>query len=110
MRQPGVRDQTRAAPCAPRHPQHRFAIGQSKHSADALVGNGVTAVRGRGLWAGVDIDPAARTGREVSMALRDSGVLCKETHERTLRIAPPLVITRDEIDQAMDALISAIHG
>jgi len=86
-------------------------LGEYLHERlNALVGNGVTAVRGRGLWAGVDIDPAARTGREVSMALRDSGVLCKETHERTLRIAPPLVITRDEIDQAMDALTSAIHG
>ncbi len=68
------------------------------------------AVRGRGLWAGIDIDPAAKTGREVSMALRDRGVLCKETHERTLRIAPPLVITRDEIDGAVDALAEALHA
>jgi len=77
---------------------------------NGLVGNGVSAVRGRGLWAGVDIDPAARTGREVSMALRDAGVLCKETHERTLRIAPPLVITREEIDQAIDALGDAVNA
>lgn len=75
-----------------------------------LVGHGVAAVRGRGLWAGVDIDPAAKTGREVSMALRDQGVLCKETHERTLRIAPPLVITRDEIDHAVDALGAALKA
>ena len=75
-----------------------------------LVGHGVAAVRGRGLWAGVDIDPAAKTGREVSMALRDQGVLCKETHERTLRIAPPLVITRDEIDHAVDALGAALQA
>ena len=75
-----------------------------------LVGHGVAAVRGRGLWAGVDIDPAARTGREVSMALRDQGVLCKETHERTLRIAPPLVITREEIDHAVDALVHALDA
>ncbi len=44
------------------------------------------------------------------MALRDRGVLCKETHERTLRIAPPLVITRDEIDGAVDALSEALHA
>ncbi|MEG9226032.1 ornithine--oxo-acid transaminase [Aeromicrobium sp. Sec7.5] len=75
-----------------------------------LVGHGVAAVRGRGLWAGVDIDPAAKTGREVSMALRDQGVLCKETHERTLRMAPPLVITRDEIDHAVDALATALQA
>lgn len=75
-----------------------------------LVGHGVAAVRGRGLWAGVDIDPLAKTGREVSMALRDQGVLCKETHERTLRIAPPLVITREEIDHAVDALVNALDA
>ncbi|GAA1729665.1 ornithine--oxo-acid transaminase [Aeromicrobium alkaliterrae] len=75
-----------------------------------LVGHGVAEVRGRGLWAGVDIDPAAKTGREVSMALRDQGVLCKETHERTLRIAPPLVITAGEIDHAVDALGAALQA
>jgi len=75
-----------------------------------LSGLGVAAVRGRGLWAGVDIDPTAKTGREVSMALRDQGVLCKETHERTLRIAPPLVITREELDHAVDALADALKA
>ena len=75
-----------------------------------LSGLGVAEVRGRGLWAGIDIDPTAKTGREVSMALRDQGVLCKETHERTLRIAPPLVITREEIDHAVDALADALKA
>ncbi len=74
----------------------------------SLVGQGISAVRGRGLWAGIDIDPAGKTGREVSLALRDQGVLCKETHERTLRIAPPLVIEPDELDQAIDALEKAL--
>jgi ornithine--oxo-acid transaminase len=84
-------------------------LGEHLHSRlDGLVGKGLVAVRGRGLWAGIDIDPLAKTGREVSMALRDRGVLCKETHERTLRIAPPLVITRDEIDTAVDALTEAL--
>ena len=69
-----------------------------------LVGHGVTAVRGRGLWAGVDIDTSGHPARHVSLALRDKGVLCKETHERTLRVAPPLVITESEIDFAVDAL------
>jgi len=73
-----------------------------------LVGHGIEEVRGRGLWAGVDLDPQGRTGREVSTALRDNGVLCKETHERTLRVAPPLVITTAEIDAAIDALTDAL--
>ncbi len=73
-----------------------------------LVGHGVTAVRGRGLWAGVDIDTTGHPARKVSLALRDRGVLCKETHERTLRVAPPLVITESEIDFAVDALREAL--
>ena len=86
-------------------------LGEHLHGRlDELVGKGLVTVRGRGLWAGIDIDPAAKTGREVSMALRDRGVLCKETHERTLRIAPPLVITREEIDTAVDALTEALHA
>ncbi|KQX75698.1 ornithine--oxo-acid transaminase [Aeromicrobium sp. Root472D3] len=86
-------------------------LGRYLHGRlDELVGKGVASVRGRGLWAGVDIDPLAKTGREVSMALRDRGVLCKETHERTLRIAPPLVITKDEIDHAVTALAEALDA
>ncbi len=86
-------------------------LGRYLHGRlDELVGKGVATVRGRGLWAGVDIDPAAKTGREVSMALRDRGVLCKETHERTLRIAPPLVITKDEIDHAVTALAESLDA
>lgn len=86
-------------------------LGEHLHGRlNELVGKGLVTVRGRGLWAGIDIDPAAKTGREVSMALRDRGVLCKETHERTLRIAPPLVITREEIDNAVDALADALHA
>jgi ornithine--oxo-acid transaminase len=86
-------------------------LGRYLHGRlDELVGRGIVGVRGRGLWAGVDIDPLAKTGREVSMALRDRGVLCKETHERTLRIAPPLVITKDEIDHAVDALAAALQA
>ena len=53
-----------------------------------LVGHGVAEVRGRGLWAGVEIAPGGRHGREVSEALMARGVLCKETHDTTLRVAP----------------------
>ena len=91
--------------------QRSTELGHHLHERlHELSGLGVAEVRGRGLWAGVDIDPTAKTGREVSMALRDQGVLCKETHERTLRIAPPLVITREEIDHAIDALADALKA
>jgi ornithine--oxo-acid transaminase len=67
-----------------------------------LIGHGVLAVRGRGLWAGVDIDPALGTGKQLSLRLAQRGVLVKDTHGSTLRVAPPLVITAAEIDWAVD--------
>ncbi|MGW9113428.1 ornithine--oxo-acid transaminase [Microbacterium sp. NPDC055683] len=69
-----------------------------------LVGNGVTAVRVAGLWAGVDIDPAVGTGREVAERLMALGVLVKDTHGQTIRIAPPLVVRATEIDWAVEQL------
>ena len=51
------------------------------------------AVRGLGLWAGVDIDPTLATGKQMSLRLAERGVLVKDTHGSTLRFAPPLVIT-----------------
>jgi ornithine--oxo-acid transaminase len=75
------------------------ALGAHLHAGlGALIGNGVTAVRGFGLWAGVDIDPGLGTGKQISLRLADRGVLVKDTHDWTLRFAPPLVITAAEID------------
>jgi ornithine--oxo-acid transaminase len=71
---------------------------------NALVGNGVTAVRGRGLWAGVDIDPSLMTGRQASVALMARGVLAKDTHGSTIRLAPPLVVTPAEVHWLADHL------
>jgi ornithine--oxo-acid transaminase len=73
-----------------------------------LVGHGVAEVRGRGLWAGVEIAPGGPAGRAASEALAKRGVLCKETHDTTLRIAPPLVITREEIDRGVAAISNVI--
>ncbi|OBG22739.1 ornithine--oxo-acid transaminase [Mycobacterium sp. 852002-51057_SCH5723018] len=67
-----------------------------------LIGDGVLAVRGLGLWAGVDVEPALGTGKEISLRLAHRGVLVKDTHGSTLRFAPPLVVTVPEIDWAID--------
>ncbi|QZT65413.1 ornithine--oxo-acid transaminase [Mycolicibacterium austroafricanum] len=75
-----------------------------------LIGRGVLAVRGRGLWAGVDIDPVHGTGKQVSLRLAERGVLVKDTHGSTLRFAPPLVITADEIDWAIDRFAEVLSG
>jgi ornithine--oxo-acid transaminase len=64
---------------------------------EALVGHGLLAVRSRGLWAGVDVDPALGTGREVCERLLAHGVLAKDTHGSTLRLAPPLVVEEDAL-------------
>jgi ornithine--oxo-acid transaminase len=67
------------------------------------VGAGVVGVRGRGLWAGVDIEPTLGTGRAFSEALARRGVLVKDTHGSTIRLSPPLVITTAELDRVLDA-------
>ncbi|WP_328501878.1 ornithine--oxo-acid transaminase [Streptomyces sp. NBC_00457] len=71
----------------------------------ALVGTGhVTEVRGRGLWAGIDIARGYGTGREVSEKLMDRGVLVKDTHGATIRVAPPLVIGKEDLDWGLAQL------
>ncbi|MET8803655.1 ornithine--oxo-acid transaminase [Streptomyces sp. NPDC004546] len=69
-----------------------------------LAGRGVLGFRSRGLWAGVDIDPAIGTGREISERLMREGILVKDTHGSTIRLAPPLTITAEELRSALAAL------
>ena len=73
-----------------------------------LVGQGVTEVRGVGLWAGVDIDPVLGTGRAICERMLAKGIICKDTHGQTIRLAPPLVITREELALAVDALTEVL--
>jgi ornithine--oxo-acid transaminase len=61
----------------------------------------IREIRGRGLWIGLELDRAARPYCE---ALKDKGLLCKETHVNVIRFAPPLVITKDELDWAFDRI------
>jgi ornithine--oxo-acid transaminase len=63
-------------------------------------------VRGVGLWIGVELHSLARPYCE---ALKQEGILCKETHERVIRLAPPLVITREEIDWAFPRIRKVIE-
>ncbi|WP_069762345.1 ornithine--oxo-acid transaminase [Streptomyces sp. LUP47B] len=74
-----------------------------------LVGKGVVGFRARGLWAGVDIDPSLGTGREVSKLLMDEGVLVKDTHGSTIRLAPPLTITAEELESALGVLAKVLR-
>jgi ornithine--oxo-acid transaminase len=74
----------------------------------ALLGRGVVAVRGLGLWAGIDIDPRLGSGRTVCERLLAHGVLAKDTHGATIRLAPPLVVETDELTWAVEQLGSAL--
>jgi ornithine--oxo-acid transaminase len=65
----------------------------------------VKEIRGRGLWIGVELTVAARPYCE---RLMQEGMLCKETHDHVIRLAPPLVITREEIDWAVDKLMKVL--
>jgi ornithine--oxo-acid transaminase len=79
----------------------------------ALIGDGVVAVRGAGLWAGIDIDPALATGREVCERLMERGVLAKDTHGSTIRLAPPLVVELEDLDWAveqLEAVLAELRG
>jgi len=69
----------------------------------------LTEVRGRGLWAGAAIDPAHATARLVCERLLAKGVLSKETHDTVVRLAPPLVIARDDLDWALDRFIEVLR-
>ncbi|WIB26613.1 ornithine--oxo-acid transaminase [Curtobacterium sp. MCSS17_015] len=77
---------------------------------DELMDEGVVAHRVAGLWAGIDIDPALGTGKEVAKDLAARGVLVKDTHGSTIRFAPPLVVTDDEIATAMQALGAVLRA
>ncbi|MFI2184773.1 ornithine--oxo-acid transaminase [Streptomyces sioyaensis] len=87
-------------------------LGEHLHSElGLLVGDGaVDAVRGRGLWAGVDINPSRGTGRSVSEQLMTRGVLIKDTHGATIRLAPPLMISKEDLDWGLDQLRGVLEG
>jgi ornithine--oxo-acid transaminase len=75
---------------------------------ESLIGKGLVAVRCRGLWAGVDIDPALMTGRQACERLAERGVLAKDTHGSTIRLAPPLVATEADLDHAVAQLAAVL--
>jgi ornithine--oxo-acid transaminase len=76
-----------------------------KERLDALVERGLlTEARTIGLWAGVDLDPAFGTGRDLCEALLERGVLAKDTREASIRLSPPLSIVQPELEMALDIL------
>ena len=75
-----------------------------------LLGNGLLEIRHRGLWFGLDIDPTLMSGRDASMRLLERGVLAKDTHGSTIRLAPPLVVGEDELLFVAEQLTAVLGG
>jgi ornithine--oxo-acid transaminase len=70
----------------------------------------IKTVRGRGLMLAVELKPAAGGARKYCETLMSMGLLCKETHENTIRFAPPLVIKREEVDWALQRIETALKS
>ena len=89
--------------------QRSLTLGQ--HMLERLrneVPATVREVRGRGLWAGVELHPGGEPARSRCEKLMLDGVLAKDTHETTIRLAPPLVIDQSDLDLALDKLLKVL--
>ena len=93
-------------------PQERSRVlGERLHAGlRALIGAGVTEVRGVGLWAGVDIDPAVGTAKELCLDLLGRGILAKDTQTKTIRFAPPFVADEADIDLLVREFTAAVEA
>jgi ornithine--oxo-acid transaminase len=88
--------------------QHAAQMGQRLHAGlEAATLPAVREIRSRGLWFGIELDPSF-PARDASVQLMHAGVLCKETHDVTIRLAPPLVISDNEIELALERLVRVL--
>lgn len=82
--------------------ENSFELGKYfKEKLQAIKSDYIKEIRGKGLFIGVELKPEAKGARRFCEALKDRGILCKETHENVIRFAPPLIITKEEIDWAL---------
>jgi ornithine--oxo-acid transaminase len=70
----------------------------------------IKEIRGKGLMIGIEFHPEVGGARQYSEKLMAEGMLCKETHDHIIRIAPPLVITRDDIDWALEKIAKVLRA
>jgi ornithine--oxo-acid transaminase len=94
------------------HQARSASLGSAFRSRLAsLPSSVVSSVRGRGLWAGVTFAPSSGlSGRAVCERLLSLGVLAKETHGSTIRLAPPLVISEEDLSWGLDRIEEAVAG
>ncbi len=77
---------------------------------DALASPHVAQVRGRGLFIGVEIRESSGTARPYCEALKDRGILAKETHGQVIRFAPPLVVEKEVLEEALEEIATVLEG
>jgi len=68
----------------------------------------VAEIRGRGLWIGIDLVPDAGTARAACERLMERGILAKDTHDSTIRLAPPLCVTREDLEWALERILDVL--
>lgn len=86
-------------------PQRSFEMGNYLRAKLATIqSRHIKEIRGKGLLIGVELLPEAGGARRFCVALKEQGLLCKETHDNVIRFAPPLVIARDDIDWAFEKI------
>ena len=91
----------------------QLATERGRQLADGLADlhvDGITEVRCRGLWAGLDISPDVMTARELAKRLMQRGVLAKDAHTSTIRLAPPLVATADDMGVMVEAIAGSLRA
>jgi len=87
--------------------ENSATIGEYFRQQLASIANpGIKEVRGRGLMLALELDPAVGGARRYCEALKAKGILCKETHSHIIRFAPPLVMNKEQVDWAMEAINS----
>ena len=92
-----------------KHVRSRDLGGHMLARLSAIDSPTLKHVRGRGLWVGAEIDPAVASARAACERLLAKGVLSKETHRTVVRLAPPLVIARDDLDWALDRFADVLR-
>ena len=74
----------------------------------AINSDKVKEIRGRGLWIGIEFKPEAGVAKKYCTELMNAGMLCKDTHAQTMRLAPPLVISKEDVDWALERLTKVL--
>lgn len=86
-------------------PEKSFELGKYfLEKLKTIESKHIKEIRGKGLFIGIELLPGAGGARRFCEALKDEGLLCKETHENVIRLAPPLVIEKEEIDWAFERI------